>query len=248
MQTKIIIDNKQYTVNLLTAKEVIQSIPGNFIYSGVVEKRKYSKLTSSQQDELIYQYIDYYEKIEYEGNNYFILKSDLPLIFMQKSQHYENKLDEINADNIIGSIFFPLSNFYKLFSKGIKNFINLIKIDTLHKPTLKISFKDELKILQIIFFLIFNIGFYYFCYQKNDIYPFLIVAFLNFLLNFVKINFNYLNPSNYKLAPFSFDPKYEKITLTPYNKLLNMKASQPSQINKYNKENDFSFNTKEINS
>lgn len=247
MQTKIIINNKQYTVNLLTAKEVIQSIPGNFIYSGFGEKREYEKLTSSQQDELIYQYIDYYEKIEYEGNNYFILKSDLPLIFMQKSQQFEKKLNEINSEQIIGSILFPLSNFYKLFSKGIKNFINLLKIDTLNKPILKISFKDELKILQVIFFLIFNIGFYYFCYQKNDIYPFLIVASLNFLLNFVKINFNYLNPTNYKLAPFYFDPKYEKITRTPYDKLLNMKVSNPSQLKEEKKEDNFSFNTKEIN-
>ena len=253
MLKKIIVNNKQYTVDLLTAKEVIKAIPKKFIYSDSSGEYEFNKLTSYEKDNFINQHIHYYEKVEYEGKSYFILKSNIPLTFLQKNEY--NKKLEISSykrKNLITSILFPVENIINFSYSISKNLLNFFRVKHNKITTINIlchdkildlfSEKKKTPISIISFLTIAPVCLFFFSFFLQKEYHFYIMGIfmLNFILNFVKIDFNYINPDNYVLAPLQFENDKN-----PIDRLNNMKLSNFS-LSK-TEEQSFHFNTKEIN-
>lgn len=225
MLAKIFIHNKAYEVNLLEAEEVIKEIKNELSSDCIKELIKENEL-----ENVISQSIDNYEKVEYKDREYFIHKSDIPLEFKHKT--YGKKY--ISSDDMLGrffgSIALPVTFIVANILSFIKNTINMLSLST-GSTKIHTKYTGSEVFFYGLFIVAMNVLFYLFfvaAVQKEMISAWSIIGvqFVNMYLGMNKpFNFQYNKLENYKLAPYTFDSKYDEIPINAIDKLKAMKVS-----------------------
>lgn len=225
MLTKIFIHNQGYEVNLLNAEEVVQDIKENFIGADASkELNKHNKL-----DNVILQYLDNYEKVEYQNNSYFVLKSRIPLEFKQKSFTKKFISSDEMTGRFFGSLALPVMFIATNVYDTVRNVANMLSSSV---GTTKINGKlrDSESAILCLGVVVINILFWvWYGFTVNKTTPFwtiFIVQFINMLLGVLKpISYHYNQMENYKLASYTFDNKYEVMSGNPIERLNAMKST-----------------------
>lgn len=225
MFAKIFIDEKAYEVNLLSAEDVIQEIKSELADS-VKELTKENNL-----ENVICQFIDDYEKVEYKDKEYFIHKSDLPLIFKNKT--YGKKY--MSSDEIAGRLFSAIALPVTYITANIfglcRNIINMISAKSIGRTKIHQKYTGRDIFFTVVCMIVINALFYtsFAVAVRNDnisAWSIIGLQFVNLYLAMTKpFNFQYNKIENYKLAPYTFDSKYEDIHENAIDKLKAMKVS-----------------------
>lgn len=236
MLTKIFINDEGYEVNLLTDNEVIKQIKEDFIGNdGLKELSDSQKLNT-----VIAQHIDYYEKVEYNNKEYFILKSCIPVEFKQKTHTKKFITNDEMGFRVVGSIFLPIIFITSNIFSALKNIRNKIKTK-FGSTKINANYGSSEAVIGGMIILLLNILFYI-LFSKSSL-PFwsiFIVQGVNFILGVLNpISYQYNQIQNYKLSAYTFDTKYEVISNDPLQKL---KAMKPTQDRK---KIDFDFSKEE---
>lgn len=222
MLTKILINNEAYEVDLLDSEGVIEQIKKEFIGDeGTAKLKKENKL-----DFVIAQYIDYYEKVEYNGVPYFILKSLVPLQFKHKT--YNNKFEESSEIGlkVATSLFLPITFIITNTFEAICNIKNMVK-STIGSTKINANFNNSQIVISSLLLVIANIMFWvaYFKLPVPFWIPFVFQA-INVLLCVLKpFKHQYNKIENYKLCAYTFDSNYNDIIADPMKRLTAMKTT-----------------------
>lgn len=222
MLTKIFINNTAYEVELLEDHEVIKEIHEEFIGTSNVQELEKTKELNS----IVAKYIDYYEKVEYKEKSYFILKSKVPIEFNQKT-YGETYIpgDEISLRFALGA-FLPISFIVTNIFDAVCNIKNMIN-SSFGSTRIKTNYTVSESVLLSACVFALNILFFAFFKELNISWYVLLIQAVNISLGILKpIKYHYNQVENYKLAPYTFDNKYESISTSPIERLRAMKTTQ----------------------
>lgn len=225
MLAKIFIYEKAYEVNLLSAQEVIDEIRSELSSDSIKELTKQNEL-----ENVISQSIDEYEKIQYKDKEYFIHKSDLPLEFKNKTYSKKYVSSDEMVGRFFGSIFLPVAFLFSNILGFSRNIINMLSAST-GSTKIHTKYTGSEAFFYALFILAMNAVFYvgFFTLVNKEIiswWSIIGVQILNMYLGMNKpFNFQYNKIENYKLAPYTFDTKYDEVAVNAIDKLKAMKVS-----------------------
>lgn len=236
MLTKIFINDEGYEVNLLTDNEVIKQIKEDFIGNDGIKELS----DSTTLNTVIAHYIDYYEKVEYNNKEYFILKSRIPVEFKQKTHAKKFITNDEMGFRVVGSILLPITFITTNIFSAIKNIKNKIKAN-FGSTKINAKYDSTEVVIGSMMILVLNILFYIlFAKSSLPFWSIFIVQAVNFIFGILNpISYQYNQIANYKLSAYTFDSKYEVISDDPLQKLKSMKPTQDK------KKIDFDFSKEE---
>lgn len=220
------IHNRAYEVDLLEANEVIEDIKSKFI--GSETSRELNK--SNNLDKVVSQYIDNYEKVEHNNKEYFVLKSRIPVEFKQKSYTKKYIAGDEMAGRVFGSLGLPIMFIATNLFDAVCNFKNMIS-SSFGSTKINAKFRDSETTILCILVVVLNILFWgwFINSVQNEHLPvwlLFVTQVINLALGVLKpFSYQYNRIENYKLAPYTFDTKYESLSADPMEKLRSMKST-----------------------
>lgn len=225
MLAKIFIHEKAYEVNLLSAQEVIDEIRSGLSSDSIKELTKQNEL-----ENVISQSIDEYEKIQYKDKEYFIHKSDLPLEFKNKTYSKKYASNDEMFGRFFGSLVLPVTFLFSNILGFTRNLINMLSAST-GSTKIHTKYTGSEAFFYALFILAMNVLFYvgFFKLVNKEMisaWSIIGVQIVNMYLGMTRpFNFQYNKIENYKLAPYTFDNKYDEVAVNAIDKLKAMRVS-----------------------